>query len=870
MSTPLLWLALAFAGDVCADLPPPERHVVYPNGWPDYPGRCLDVGPVEETLLDRARRCLQVEPEDPAPLRLVSYLGDASDVPAVEAQALDGPNGKLAVSALIRLAPDDLRERLLRIACTTRSGRALEHLAQAPRLEEAPLYAASVNHSSHAARALGTLGTTEGRRLLDGAQPHFAIEGLVMDWSDEGLAALRARWQQAKDPAEILYRLPAEHPEWSTYLSEALVEERLLTAAVDRVPDLSDPAAMLVLVAALRSPTDALRGDAAQQIGRDPSRHAWFLPQVTRDPVLAAHVHLGRRRSARDPAERQLQEDRLEQLLEHPQARWIVLEDRLRRTHDVELARRLVDDPKTPEGLRRRAERTLRYDAEEVEPPPVDPATFGESPTFSRNRTPVADAEALATEARRVFADPTTGSMGWAMAVLPWVGDDRDIDALRTAVVSGYGPWYRLADLGTEAALDAIPDRMHRGQQLWGWTRSARGWEHLVKTATEASHLQSVVRPEAYEAATRLNAPDTSTARPDPTWSVAQQRQAFQRRFRLPPRAQLDRLEQLSARQLRSMVDSPALRAELVRRLPELVDPSEVLRALVDADWRGQRPPEPVVAASRGRRDRGAFRVLVAAEELEPVLAALDHTDASTRRQALGALVQRDDPAVLDAVQQRVQSGRLDAIDVAALAMATPYHPILEQALSQPGFDRCYALRYVGRGSFDLDDATLVAILAHCERPPQLRVAPERRRRLQAMVVATPDADAVTALSLDHTDPNAVLPFLDDPDPLVRNTILEHLFRAGLTPELADVVEEWASEEPHLTAFGRTAHEVLAPPRPRERRARPRRAGGHPRRSLRRPGPPHRRHRRGLRGPHPAPPARHAPPPRDGRRLDPR
>ena len=94
---------VAFGSDVCAGVGPPEQRLSYPDHWPTYLGRCLDVGPGEETLLERARRCALEEPEDPAPVRVLSYLGGPSDIPWIEAAALDGPNREEAVLALLRM-----------------------------------------------------------------------------------------------------------------------------------------------------------------------------------------------------------------------------------------------------------------------------------------------------------------------------------------------------------------------------------------------------------------------------------------------------------------------------------------------------------------------------------------------------------------------------------------------------------------------------------------------------------------------------------------------------------------------------------------------------------------------------------------------
>ncbi len=116
--TSLLLAAALASPPPCADVPafPPELGLP-PNGWPSYPGRCLDAGSAAEALVDRVRRCVLLEPEDEAHVRLLGLLGDIRDLPVLEAMALRGTHGDRAVDAMQRIDPGAARPLLTRVAC---------------------------------------------------------------------------------------------------------------------------------------------------------------------------------------------------------------------------------------------------------------------------------------------------------------------------------------------------------------------------------------------------------------------------------------------------------------------------------------------------------------------------------------------------------------------------------------------------------------------------------------------------------------------------------------------------------------------------------------------------------------------------------
>ena len=162
------WWSVAWAGaGLCRGLAPLDVEPL-PEQRPPLEGRCLDTGKPSETLRKRALRCVDEDPTDPAPLRVLGVLGTNRDVAVLEQRALGGLHTDVASEALARLGTDEARAALVRVACfATDWPAAVAELAKDPRAEELELYVEGWHRGAAGAeRAIGRVGTEEGRALL--------------------------------------------------------------------------------------------------------------------------------------------------------------------------------------------------------------------------------------------------------------------------------------------------------------------------------------------------------------------------------------------------------------------------------------------------------------------------------------------------------------------------------------------------------------------------------------------------------------------------------------------------------------------------------------------------------------------------------
>lgn len=836
------WLLPALASNPCQDLPDlAEDAGRPPDAWPTYDGRCLDQGSKRETLLERARRCVVEEPEDSAPITLLGYLGDAGDVPVLEALAHRKLNDHPAIESLARLDPTVARPALVRVACHSRHpGPALQKLAEAPRPEEWRLYAQAIHGADGIAIALGRLGLPQTRDVLVShlrrGPGGSALPGLAADHSPEGVQTYLDLRSDPDLHASIVASIPTDHPAFDQVLEEAATGTPEVRAArVERADDLDDVAADALLRRALDDEDPLVRARAASWLARESGRLPDLAPIAAdlADPERAVAYHERRVRSDRDSVEALLR------LRDIPETRWGATTALLQAADVVpeEERRALAEWVQTQDDAPRRLQSAARHTLD----PPTRPEEgererelldlSGVHPTFSRARTPVRDHKRWAKRARAALDDDDESNDAFGLAILPWVGDDTDID--RLAGTSRRGPRTRpLADLGTDAALDRMATST-RGL-AWGWSRSERGWSELVASATDPWSLSGIVRPEVY--AIVQSEQERHRRRPDEDRNdetVREQREALHHRFRSVP--QLPTTASLAATEERGM---PQYARHLGHRwivlaaLPDLPEPQRTaaLEALVEADWYGERPPEVVVEAARQSTTRGGWRMRIGLGDAEAALEAMKGRGpaANGARQAVVDVLSSPHPPaeLLAPVVAWIQSGEVPVMSIGHLLKAPPLRPVVRETLLAGKLDLrspCDALRWIeDDGGLDMGDVWIVDTLMRCGRHiPSLRLEREHMVALQQQMLARDlDHDQLRlALSLDQSDAEVVRPYLDVDDPMVRTTVAGTLAKAGIPDGEKDRVVAWAREEQASNqprGFGGGAMDVLLKHAPEE------------------------------------------------------
>ena len=823
----ILWLLTACATTTqspCRDLPElGATDGLPPDAWPTYQGRCLDQGPKKETLLDRARRCVEEEPEDPAPIVLLGHIGDESDVPALEALALRGMHADPAVDSLALLDPAAARPALVRIACHAHLGnqQAVSVLAAAPRPEEWTLYAKHWHGDRVIAEALGGLGLPEGREVLlrnleSRPELRDAMAALAQDRTPEGVRALLDLRADPVLHARIVQALPADHPSFGQVIEEAAADAvPEVRAAVARSRGLGDARGVAALRQVLADPDASVRAAAARTVAADEERFEDLDATAADlgDPERAIVYHVYRV-GREDPAS----VEPLRSLREVPATRWEATRALLgaRRLLPPEelnaLAQQTVDDEEAPEDLRSVAQYVLglREASAPIAGEPERTDFSSATPRFSRERVSVRDAKRWAKRARAALNDESEENDAFGLAVLPWVGDDTDID--RLAGTSRRGPRTRpLADLGTPAALDRMTTSRSHGLP-WAWARSDRAWEELVAIG-DVHRLRGIVRPEVYEILLRDHQERASRGR-RPTdepeeWTIREQRTRLQRRFQdthqLPTAASLAAEDE---RTLASIAQHMGHKWILLDALPSLPEAQQAiaLEALVQAHWRGT-PPEVVVEAARASTSRGAWRVRIAIGETDAVLEAMRTPRGRASQHALAAVVEAlsvpEPPSeLLDPMVAWVRSGEFPPMSVGALLGAPALRPVLKEAVlagELPLRSPCDALRWVqDRNGLPMDDGWIIDTLMQCGRQARLKLRDRvRLQDLQDQMLERElhDEQLATALSLDQTRVELVLPHLDNEEIRVRNTVLGTMQRTRIPEGESARVVGWAAEE---------------------------------------------------------------------------
>jgi len=426
------WWSVAWAGaGLCRGLAPLDVEPL-PEQRPPLEGRCLDTGKPSETLRKRALRCVDEDPTDPAPLRVLGVLGTNRDVAVLEQRALGGLHTDVASEALARLGTDEARAALVRVACfATDWPAAVAELAKDPRAEELELYVEGWHRGAAGAeRAIGRVGTEEGRALLIRRR---SLGGLAVDPHPDAVAALREEIRDVGDARRMLAAMDGDHP---------LFEEMLERVWAD--PDAHHDLPMRMV----KLPDDRAEAWLRRAVGEGPDQ----------DRFLAGRwVAYGKERFAH-----------VADWIREEGGPWASL-GLAEGTRDLDAVRALLEQVPTSETrLRERAEALLERK------PGAVMAWAKDLPSGppARDRVVVKDAEQL--RARFGALPPDSQERGAIGAVLPWVWSSEDeLQALRILAVIDHPRV--LVDGADAAGLDAFAKMDHRRlvtRRLRSWMRA--------------------------------------------------------------------------------------------------------------------------------------------------------------------------------------------------------------------------------------------------------------------------------------------------------------------------------------------------------------------------------------------------------------
>jgi hypothetical protein len=414
------------------------------------------------------------------------------DLPVFEAFS-GGAHEKVAVQGILASGGSQARERLRTLAREQPSEAVIDALAQQPRFEEEALFIDALQQGHRSAiHALGTLGTPTAWSALEARaatmrDDHMLAQAHLYDWSDEGLDRLRA-WLAASDRlADIIELVPRDHPLREQLLLQAAHAPAALRSALHALGDDDLVASYVLLAVALESADDDVRRQAAERVAKEPHLFP-FIDEVTSpaDPLRAIGYHavLASRRFAHPPSRDWLWEQLADPLVQWPAAMALLrIEDD---DTQQELAQWMMAEG--PPAAGRAADFHLQRRDQQMDSKPTLPPM--RAPVLSRRRVPTADAEALRDDARHVLDTQDRSRRAWALAVLPWVGDDEDVDRF------GWRHRSQLADLGTPGALAQLAE-LGASPATWGWTRTPEGWRRMLDGATRERDFAGVVRPEA-------------------------------------------------------------------------------------------------------------------------------------------------------------------------------------------------------------------------------------------------------------------------------------------------------------------------------------------------------------------------------------
>jgi len=793
-------VALAVA-PVCSDLVDDDMppRVKIPNRWPDPTVRCLDTGPARETLLQRARRCVREEPEDPAAVRVLGALGGRRDVSTLETLAMSGWHAADVAEALGSMEEAGARDALLRVACgATNWLPAVEQLMRDPRPEELSLYLEAWDkRSSRAPWAIGELSTDGGRAWLVRRR---SISGLARDLHPDAVAALRELVVLPKDARSALRGMDGEHPLFRELLDRVWSDPRAemdLAGLAARLPD-DEAQALLRRLLAEGSPIQ--QRVAGRLIGYEEARFEALARSIWEAGPPLAQVGMVQAGSGTL--------DALWDLLDDSEARWEAAEHLLLSLRGDEdrrrkVARGVLDEaPESEHALQRLAQHVLDGTHQPGASGFAAAAKVEGEAHPARPRRQPRDAAELRAQFQAWWDEgPTREQQAWGRAVMPWVWEgSAQLEQVRRLVLFDHPMVF--ADAADPAGLEAFAaaDRRrtvkphHRA-----WLRTDEAWER-VNAYPRVHLLAAFVRPESFDRALsiaqeRSEKHDGWPAFPSEpeAFDVSERRRWLANGMRDPLRMPENMLRGLAdgklyyEEPLARIAAHPGQRWRLwayVDRLDDDQERASMVGALVNADWTTQAPPSDVVAAARGMASHGAYRLLAVVGDADGLA---EHLDEAT---GLRSVVWRElfdvvttvpglDPSVVELVAERGRRGELTTQEQEK-AWAVP------QLRDVLGADPCTAVRLAKEPTFELSDEALLEAMTACPAGVPI-LPPERAARVQQLLIAAGDVQRALKVHLGNVP--LLESYLDDRE--LRVEVLQQLSTAEPSPETWPRLHEW-------------------------------------------------------------------------------